>query len=110
MGHPDKVSDQISDAILDAMLRLDPSSRVACETMTSTGMVVVSGEVTTNAYVDIPAIVREVVRDIGYTSAEMRFDAASCAVLVALDAQSPDIAQGVDTGGAGDQGLMFGFA
>lgn len=110
MGHPDKVSDQISDAILDAMLRLDPTSRVACETMTSTGMVVVSGEVTTNAYVDIPAVVREVVRDIGYTSAEMRFDAASCAVLVALDAQSPDIAQGVDTGGAGDQGLMFGFA
>lgn len=110
MGHPDKVSDQISDAILDAMLKQDPFSRVACETLTSTGMVVVAGEVTTQAYVDITGIVREVVKDIGYTSAEMRFDAASCAVLVALDSQSPDISQGVDTGGAGDQGLMFGFA
>lgn len=110
MGHPDKVSDQISDAILDAMLKQDPFSRVACETLTSTGMVVVAGEVTTQAYVDIPGIVRDVVKDIGYTSAEMRFDAASCAVLVALDSQSPDISQGVDTGGAGDQGLMFGFA
>lgn len=110
MGHPDKVSDQISDAILDAMLAQDPMSRVAVETMTSTGMVVVSGEVTTSAYVDIPGVVRDVVREIGYTDANMRFDANSCAVLVALDAQSPDIAQGVDTGGAGDQGLMFGFA
>jgi S-adenosylmethionine synthetase len=110
MGHPDKVSDQISDAILDAMLAIDPKSRVAVETMTSTGMVVVSGEVTTEAYVDIPKVVREVVSEIGYTDANMRFDSNSCAVLVALDAQSPDIAQGVDTGGAGDQGLMFGFA
>jgi len=110
MGHPDKVSDQISDAILDAMLKQDPKSRVAVETLTSTGMVMVSGEVTTSAYVDIPGVVREVVREIGYTDADMRFDANSCAVLVGLDSQSPDIAQGVDTGGAGDQGLMFGFA
>ncbi len=109
-GHPDKVSDQISDAILDAMLAKDPASRVACETMTTTGMVVVAGEVTTNAYVDIPEVVRGVIRDIGYTDAHMRFDADSAAVLLAIDAQSPDIAQGVDTGGAGDQGLMFGFA
>ncbi len=110
MGHPDKVSDQISDAILDAMLAIDPKSRVAVETMTSTGMVVVSGEVTTKAYVDIPKVVREVVKEIGYTDANMRFDSNSCAVLVALDGQSDHIAQGVDTGGAGDQGLMFGFA
>jgi len=110
MGHPDKVSDQISDAILDAMLANDPHSRVAVETMVSTGMAVVAGEVTTNGYVDIPEIVRGVIREIGYTDGDMRFDAESCAVMVSINQQSPDIAQGVDTEGAGDQGMMFGFA
>jgi S-adenosylmethionine synthetase len=110
MGHPDKVSDQISDAILDAMLSNDPHSRVAVETMVSTGMAVVAGEVTTQGYVDIPEIVRGVIRDIGYTDGEMRFDAESCAVLVSINQQSPDIAQGVNKEGAGDQGMMFGFA
>ena len=110
MGHPDKVADQISDAILDAMIADDPFSRVACETMVATGLVVVAGEVTTKTYVDIPDIVRGTIRDIGYTTAEMRFDCESCAVLVALNKQSPDIAQGVDHDGAGDQGMMFGFA
>jgi len=110
MGHPDKVSDQISDAVLDAMLENDPNSRVACETMTTTGMVVVSGEVRTESYVDIPELVRGVIREIGYDHAGMRFDADSAAVLLAIDQQSSDIAMGVDTGGAGDQGLMFGFA
>ena len=117
MGHPDKVADQISDAILDAMLEQDPKSRVACETLVNTGLVVVAGEVTTKAYVDIPAIVRQTIREIGYTDADMGFEAESCAVMVTLDQQSPDIAQGVNTGeglhkeqGAGDQGLMFGFA
>ncbi len=110
MGHPDKVADQISDAVLDAMLADDPHSRVACETMVATGLVVVAGEVTTTTYVDIPDLVRETIRDIGYTSAELRFDADSSAVLVALNKQSRDIAQGVDREGAGDQGLMFGYA
>ena len=110
MGHPDKVSDQISDAILDAMLADDPFSRVAVETMVSTGLVVVAGEVTTNTYVDIPVIVRETIEDIGYTSGDMRFDHESCAVMVALNKQSQDIAMGVDRDGAGDQGMMFGFA
>jgi S-adenosylmethionine synthetase len=110
MGHPDKVADQISDAVLDAMIADDPMSRVACETMCCTGLVVVAGEVTTQTYVNIPELVREVVREIGYTSGDMRFDADSCGVLVALDKQSPDIAQGVDREGAGDQGMMFGYA
>src|SRR4051812_16954602 len=110
MGHPDKVADQISDAVLDAMIADDPFSRVACETMCCTGLVVVAGEVTTNTYVNIPELVREVVRDIGYVAGDMRFDADSCGVLVALNKQSPDIAQGVDKDGAGDQGMMFGFA
>ena len=117
MGHPDKMADQISDAVLDAMLAEDPASRVACETMVTTGMAVVAGEVTCEGYVDIPKVVRETVRRIGYTDSKMGFDADSCAVLVSLDKQSTDIAQGVNTGeglhaeqGAGDQGLMFGFA
>lgn len=110
MGHPDKVADQISDAILDAMLKNDPHSRVAVETMVSTGMAVIAGEVTTAGYVDIPEIVRGVIRDIGYTDGDMRFDAESCAVLVSINQQSPDIAQGVNKEGAGDQGMMFGYA
>ena len=114
-GHPDKVADQISDAILDAMLAQDPASRVACETLVTTGQVVVAGEVTTHAYVDIQDVVRRIVRDIGYTEAGVGFDADSCGVLVAIHKQSPDIAMGVDEKkgheqGAGDQGLMFGFA
>jgi len=110
MGHPDKVADQISDAILDAMLEKDPHSRVAVETMVSTGMAVIAGEVTTTAYVDIPGITRDVIREIGYNDGEMRFDAESCAVLVSINQQSPDIAMGVNKEGAGDQGMMFGFA
>jgi S-adenosylmethionine synthetase len=110
MGHPDKVSDQISDAILDAMLEQDPMSRVACETMVSTGMVVVAGEVTTKAYVEIPDIVRDTIKEIGYTSGDMAFDYESCAVLTSIKRQSSDIAMGVDRDGAGDQGMMFGFA
>jgi S-adenosylmethionine synthetase len=110
VGHPDKIADQISDAVLDAMIVDDPRSRVACETLCATGLVVVAGEVTTNTYVDIPELVRQTVREIGYTSAEMRFDADSCAVLVALNRQSQDIAMGVDKEGAGDQGMMFGYA
>src|SRR5262245_34903552 len=114
-GHPDKMCDQISDAILDGLLAKDPKSRVACETLTKTGMVVVAGEITTNALVSYPDIVRDTVREIGYVSSDMGFDANTCAVLIALDRQSPDIAMGVDTGvnkeqGAGDQGMMFGFA
>jgi S-adenosylmethionine synthetase len=115
MGHPDKVADAISDAVLDAMLAEDPHSRVACETMVSTGMAIVAGEVRTEAYVEIPDIVREVIHRIGYTSGDMAFDHESCAVLTSIKKQSPDIAQGVDSGskgeeGAGDQGMMFGFA
>ena len=110
MGHPDKVADQVSDAILDAMLEQDPYSRVACETLVSTGMVVVAGEVTTKAYVEIPDVVRNTIKEIGYTSGDMAFDHESCAVLTSIKRQSPDIAMGVDREGAGDQGMMFGFA
>ena len=110
MGHPDKVADQISDAVLDAMLEQDPQSRVACETMVSTGMAVVAGEVTTKAYVEIPDVVRETIRSIGYVSGDTSFDADSCSVLTSIKRQSPDIALGVDKDGAGDQGMMFGFA
>ena len=110
MGHPDKVADQISDAILDAMIEQDKESRVACETMVSTGMAVVAGEVTTKAYVEIPDVVRATIKEIGYTSGDMAFDYESCSVLTSIKRQSPDIAMGVDREGAGDQGMMFGFA
>jgi len=117
MGHPDKVADQISDSILDAMLARDRASRVACETMVTTGMVVVAGEITTRAVVDIPKVVRDTIKNIGYTDPSAGFDYENCAVIVSLDKQSPDISQGVTQGsglhkaqGAGDQGLMFGFA
>ncbi len=109
-GHPDKVADQISDAILDAILKDDPYGRVACETLVTTGLCFVSGEITTSCYVPIPDIVRETVRDVGYTRAKYGFDYETCAVITAIDRQSSDIAMGVDVGGAGDQGLMFGFA
>jgi len=117
MGHPDKMADQISDGILDAILEQDPQARVACETLLTTGLVVVAGEITTTALIDYPSVVRKVVEEIGYTSSDMGFDAKTCAVMVAVGKQSPDIAQGVneDAGagkdiGAGDQGLMFGYA
>lgn len=109
-GHPDKVSDQISDAILDAILAKDPNARVACETFVTTGLVVIGGEITTKTYVDFAEIARDTIRDIGYTRPELRFDSESCGVLNAVHSQSPDISQGVDTGGAGDQGMMFGYA
>lgn len=109
-GHPDKVCDQISDAVLDELLKQDAQSRVACECFVTTGLVLVGGEVTTKGYVDVQKVVREVVKSIGYTEAGVGFDADSCAVLSTLHAQSPNIAQGVDTGGAGDQGMMFGYA
>ncbi|MFH7321025.1 methionine adenosyltransferase [Desulfurivibrio sp. D14AmB] len=116
-GHPDKVADQISDAILDAILAQDKTSRVACETLVTTGLALIAGEITTKAWVDMPAIVRQTIREIGYNSSEMGFDWQSCAVLTSIGKQSPDIAQGVDEGkgvdldqGAGDQGLMFGYA
>ena len=109
-GHPDKMADQISDAILDEVLRRDPQGRVACETLLATGLVVIAGEITTTAYVDFPTVARNVVRRIGYDNAEYGFDARTCSVISTINAQSPDIAMGVDTGGAGDQGLMFGFA
>jgi S-adenosylmethionine synthetase len=109
-GHPDKIADQISDAILDACLAEDPYSRVACETLTCTGLVVVAGEITTKAYVDFQTLVRETVNKIGYDDAIKGFDSKTCAVISTINRQSPDIAQGVDTGGAGDQGMMFGYA
>lgn len=109
-GHPDKIADQISDSILDAILSQDPKSRVACETLITTGLVVIAGEITTNAQVNFSEVARETVREIGYTRAKFGFDCDTCSVLNALDKQSPDIAMGVDTGGAGDQGLMFGYA
>ncbi len=109
-GHPDKVSDAISDAILDAIYTQDPNARVACETFVTTGLVLVGGEITTNAYIEVPDIVRETVKRIGYTSADYKFDSESCSVLNAIHSQSRDIAMGVDKGGAGDQGIMFGYA
>ena len=109
-GHPDKIADQISDGILDAVLTQDPMGRVACETLVTTGLAVVAGEITTTAQLDYQEIVRDVIRDTGYTRAKYGFDADTCAVISSLKRQSPDIAMGVDTGGAGDQGLMFGFA
>ncbi|MBX7152335.1 methionine adenosyltransferase [bacterium] len=109
-GHPDKVADQISDAILDAMIKEDPYSRVACETLVTTGLAIVSGEVTTKAYIDVQELVRQTIRRIGYTTDAYRFDADSCGVISTIHQQSPDIAMGVDTGGAGDQGMMFGYA
>ena len=116
-GHPDKIADQLSDAILDEMIRQDPRSRVACECMVTTGLAMIAGEVTTKAVVDVPTVVRETIREIGYTDAAMGFDWEHCSVLVSLDRQSPDIAMGVDADeskgkeqGAGDQGIMIGYA
>lgn len=116
-GHPDKIADQISDSILEAMLKDDPESRVACETLVTTGMAVIAGEITTNTYVDMPSIVRATIKRIGYTHSDMGYDWETCAVMTSIDKQSPDIAMGVDEGnglhkeqGAGDQGMMFGFA
>jgi S-adenosylmethionine synthetase len=109
-GHPDKIADQISDAVLDAILEKDAAARVACETLVTTGLAVVAGEITTSCYVDIPEIVRGTIHRIGYTDAAYGFDSKTCAVMSTIDKQSPDIAQGVDTGGAGDQGMMFGYA
>jgi S-adenosylmethionine synthetase len=109
-GHPDKIADQVSDAVLDAIMAKDPMGRVACETLVTTGMAIVAGEITTSSYVDIPKLVRDTIRNIGYDRAKYGFDADNCAVLTAIDEQSPDIAMGVDKLGAGDQGMMFGFA
>ena len=109
-GHPDKLADQISDAILDAILAKDPLARVACEAIVTTGLAIVVGEITTDCYVDIPRILRQTVREVGYTRAKYGFDAETCGVVTSIDEQSPDIAQGVDVGGAGDSGMMFGYA
>jgi S-adenosylmethionine synthetase len=109
-GHPDKIADQISDSILDAILAQDPVGRVACETLVTTGLAIIAGEITTSCYVDFPKIVRETIKDVGYTRAKFGFDSETCAVLSSIHEQSADIAQGVDPGGAGDQGLMFGYA
>lgn len=109
-GHPDKIADQISDAILDAVFEKDPNGRVACETLVTTGLALVAGEITTSCYVEIPKVVRKTIKDIGYTKAEYGFDYLTCGVIIAIQEQSPDIALGVDVGGAGDQGMMFGYA
>jgi S-adenosylmethionine synthetase len=109
-GHPDKIADQISDAILDALIAEDPNSRVACETLVTTGIAIIAGEITSKTYADLPRIVRDTIRDVGYTRAKFGFDYETCAVLSTINEQSPDIAMGVDPGGAGDQGLMFGYA
>ena len=109
-GHPDKIADQISDAVLDAVMKDDPKGRVACETLVTTGLIVVAGEITTTTYVPFAELAREVIKDVGYTRAKYGFDSETCGVICAINKQSPDIAMGVDTGGAGDQGLMFGFA
>jgi S-adenosylmethionine synthetase len=109
-GHPDKIADQISDAILDALIKDDPESRVACETLVTTGLAIIAGEITTKSYADLPNIVRETIRDVGYTRAKYGFDYETCGVISTINEQSPDIAMGVDPGGAGDQGLMFGYA
>jgi S-adenosylmethionine synthetase len=109
-GHPDKMADQISDAVLDAVLKDDPTGRVACEVLVTTGICVVSGEITTTTYVDVPRLARSVIADIGYSDASFGFDSKTCGIINSIQSQSPDIAMGVDTGGAGDQGLMFGFA
>ncbi len=109
-GHPDKIADQISDAVLDALLSQDSAARVACETLVTTGLAVIAGEITTTAYVHLPDVVRQTIHEIGYTDSKYGFDSNTCAVMSTIDRQSPDIAQGVDTGGAGDQGMMFGFA
>lgn len=109
-GHPDKIADQVSDAVLDAIMEVDPMGRVACECLVTTGLAMVAGEITTTGYVDIPRIVRETIRDVGYTRAKYGFDYETCGVITSIDEQSPDIAMGVDPGGAGDQGLMFGYA
>src|SRR5512143_3496256 len=109
-GHPDKIADQISDAVLDSLIAEDPMSRVACETLVTTGLAFIAGEITTKAYADLPSIVRETIKGVGYTRAKYGFDYETCAVISAIHEQSPDIAMGVDPGGAGDQGLMFGYA
>jgi S-adenosylmethionine synthetase len=109
-GHPDKIADQISDSILDALIEQDPNSRVACETLVTTGIAIIAGEITSKSYADLPKIVRDTIRDVGYTRAKFGFDYETCAVLSTINEQSPDIAMGVDPGGAGDQGLMFGYA
>src|SRR5260221_5179419 len=109
-GHPDKMADQISDAVLDAVMKDDPTGRVACEVLITTGICVVAGEITTTTYVDVPKLARDVIADIGFTDAAFGFDAKTCGILNTIQSQSPDIAMGVDTGGAGDQGLMFGYA
>ena len=109
-GHPDKIADQISDAVLDTLIAQDPTSRVACETLVTTGLAFIAGEITTRAYADLPTIVRDTIKDVGYTRAKYGFDYETCAVISAIHEQSPDIALGVDPGGAGDQGLMFGYA
>jgi S-adenosylmethionine synthetase len=109
-GHPDKICDAISDGVLDAIIAKDPNARIACETFVTTGLVLVGGEITTDAYIEVPDVVRATVKKIGYTSADYKFDSESCSVLNAIHSQSPDIAMGVDKGGAGDQGMMFGYA